>query len=80
MGAEWRETFAVWERYQERQHQRMALATFWHEVLEMLVRSEDSVPGLVLVAECQHLAGSSEILTKWVGVDPGVPSSRPRPR
>ena len=63
--------FAVWQRYQERQHQKLAVNAVWHEVLNGLDDAHGSpVPAAALVGRCQRLAASSSLLAEWVGDEP----------
>lgn len=63
--------FAVWQRYQERQHQKLAVNAVWHEVLNGLEDAQGKpVPAAALVGRCQGLAASSPLLAKWVGDGP----------
>jgi hypothetical protein len=68
---EYGSAFAVWQRFQERQHQKLAVNAVWHEVLNGL---EDArglpVPAAALVGRCQRLAASSSMLRKWMGSEP----------
>lgn len=63
--------FSVWQRYQERQHQKLAVNAVWHEVLNGLDDTHGTpVPAAALVGRCQRLAASSPLLAKWVGAQP----------
>jgi len=63
--------FAVWQRYQERQHQKLAVNAVWHEVLNGLEDARGTpVPAASLVGRCQGLAASSPLLAEWVGDGP----------
>ena len=63
--------FGVWQRYQERQHHKLAVNAVWHEVLNGLDESHATpVPAAALVGRCQRLAASSALLAEWVGDQP----------
>jgi hypothetical protein len=58
--------FAVWQRFYERQQQKMIVNVFWHEVLNVLERHDPAaVPASALVAHCRTLAGASKTLSRW---------------
>lgn len=63
--------FTVWERYFERQQQKMVVNVFWHEVLNALERADPiPVPASALVGYCQTLAAESTTLKTWIGESP----------
>jgi hypothetical protein len=63
--------FSIWERYFERQQQKMVVSVFWHEVLNALERAHPNpVPASALVGHCQTLAAESPTLRRWIGESP----------
>lgn len=75
VAAAFTEAFAVWQRYQERRHQKTVVTACWHEVLNGLIDADPKpVPASVLVGRVLRLAGRSPFLATWLGKDPLVGS------
>jgi hypothetical protein len=62
------DTDVAWQRYEERQHEKLAISAFWHETLEFL-ESEyaPAQPAAVIVAHCIALLSRSHVLKEWLG-------------
>jgi hypothetical protein len=62
---------SAWQRYEERQHQKLAISAFWDEVLEFL-ESEHAPPrhASSIVSHCISLLERSGPLAEWLGQDP----------
>ncbi len=60
----------VWQRYEERQHQKIAVSAFWHETLEFLENEHaPPQPASAIVEHCLSFLERSETLLEWLGAN-----------
>jgi hypothetical protein len=60
----------AWQRYEERQHQKVAVSAFWHETLELLENEHAPPrPASEIVSHALVLLERSQPLRKWLGDD-----------
>jgi hypothetical protein len=70
VAAPFEEAFAVWQRFQERRHQKTVVTAGWDAVLTSLERAHPApVPASVLVGHCLDLARRSKKLAHWTGAE-----------
>ena len=66
--APYQDDFLIWQRYQERQHERIALYGFWVLVYEAIRNGRRTPHGI-----CRWVQADLErspVLSKWLGTDP----------
>lgn len=61
------DTFRLWQRYQERQYEKVALYGFWEVALNVLRARGQEAPTGEILAECLWLIEHSAVLTDWCG-------------
>lgn len=63
-------TLAKWQRYQERQQQKIALSGLWHETLMSIRNSERGrATGAAIHHRIEACTGEAEIVRRWLGAD-----------